>query len=277
MLLFTWNLHRSERALRLALTHLERRASEDLVVACFQEVPPKAERGKDWSTSWDQLRRELPSQGLRLVQPVVEAGRIAMVCSTGLRVSFARPDRSKRMLIARFRTPIGSELVVVGCHAFDRINFGEAEQRGGLQALARRELDEVGSVTLFPLVLLGDFNASPGDTEVADRSCFYVLGPGDHHNGRSARHYGRESPPLYVASPKLMAGPGTGSIFVEWGGRSRWEMYDFIATTGDLRGRISTRILAELGGVLLLRPRKPTPNGDTFSDHLPVEAELEFR
>jgi endonuclease/exonuclease/phosphatase family metal-dependent hydrolase len=277
MVFLTWNLNGSEKALDLALTYLERRAADDAVLACFQEVPPRVKRAATWRAGWDRLWGELPRNGLRVVPTVVGAGRIVMVCSADLQPVFVRADRSERMLIARFRTPSRSEIVVVGYHALDRINFGGPEQRGGYQALARRELDELVPMTMLPVVLLGDFNASPGDAELGDRACLYVLGPRDHHNRRAARHYGRVSPPLYAISPKAVPAAVEGSIFVEWGERARWEMYDFVATTPDLRERASARILDAVGGVTLLRPRKPTPNGDVYSDHLPVEAELEFR
>jgi endonuclease/exonuclease/phosphatase family metal-dependent hydrolase len=272
MLLFTWNVHRSEPALRLALTHLARVARSDTVVACFQEVPPEARDHDAWRAGWETLREELPRTGLRFVDETVAAGRVVMLCSADLQVASAIVDGSERMLFVTFRLATGSELAVVGYHAVDRINYVLAEARGGYQALARRELDENVPAEM-PAVVLGDFNASPGTPELADRACFYVLDPSQRHRPSADTHFGRASRPLFAAVPDTPEG----SIFVQWGGRNRWEKYDFVAVTSQLQERVKARIRQEIGGVNLLRPRAGTPNAAAYSDHLPVEAELEFR
>ena len=277
MLLFTWNLKNREAALKVALTNLERRARDDSVIACFQEVPPSDLRSPAkwraaWAPLWERLRNELGLDRLRVVAGPVGAGRLVMVYSADLRPGHPRCDANERMLFVRFRTASGSEIVIVGYHAVDRLNYSVAEARGGYQALARREIDERVPSSLVPVVLLGDFNASPGMPELGDRACLYVLGPRERHNSRAEKHFDRVSPPLYAVAPE----GSEGTIFVEWGRRAWWETYDFVAVTHELRDRVTSRILPVIGGVSLIHPYKATPNKETYSDHLPVEAELQF-
>lgn len=275
MLLFTWNLHRSEDALRLAFKHLARAAKRDAVIACFQEVPPHPQSRcrNDWNLSWRKLREELPQAGLHFIDVTVATGRLVMMHSSDLQLCDSSIDGSERMLFTTFKVGSGAKLQIVGYHAVDRINYGAPEVRGGYQALARRELDEKLAADL-PAVILGDFNASPGTLELAHRACFYVLDASQLHTKRNDTHFGRKSRPFFATVPST----AEGSILVDWGGHHRWERYDFIAVSSELKARItSPRIRQKLGGVSLLRPQAGTPDKEAYSDHLPVEVELEFR
>jgi hypothetical protein len=224
MVVFTWNLHRSEAALRLALEHLEPLARSEHVLASFQEIPPLARGRGAWRLPGVLAPDELGRLGLRLVGAPVGPGRVILLISSSLDTEGeARQDGNGRMLYVRLR--IGSvRFAAAGVHAVDRLNHPTEFERGSHAALARRELDERWDPGR-PLVMLGDFNADPGEREICAREGLFAVRRIEDVTDAARRHYGRPSPGEH-------RGISAEAIMSEFGERLRSRL-ERMAASGD--------------------------------------------
>lgn len=258
MLLFTWNLGKSERALTLALTYLTRVAASETVFACLQELPDPL------PPTIDPLK--LISLGLGAAAPILAQRRALFVHSANVSCIGSWNVAQDRMQIAQWRLDSGTEFFAAGIHAIDRRNYSVAEVRGGYAALTRHALDERW-VSGAPLLMLGDFNAWPDQPEIGSRACFFGVTSSYEHRPANDFFFGRTSPPLYRIEPSPGVSPGT-YFDTE---TSCWRDIDHIYISGALRQGAQARRLDAIGQESLVS-RQGRPSGGRFSDHLPVEA-----
>lgn len=258
--MLSWNVARETSSFGDAITFLEHQAASDFVIGCLQEGPFK---GKTLRSEVARLSSELAA---------IDCGAKAqLVFSRSLRLVTVRTDRTKRAVIARFRTPNGSVLSVVGVHFHDRTALAEPEARGGAYALLRRNLDEDLVDHALPLVVMGDFNAEPSSNEITNPFCLYARTPTHEVVGRHERATGVHRPALHVVVPR-----GKGTFF--YTRNESWQTFDFMLVNSMLLNRLTATVCTSiLGKTLVTRGRKATPRGGVGSDHLPVLAEMHFQ
>lgn len=266
MRLITWNLRGQSRALALLVPHAERLAATESVVVCLQEAPDHV------LAAAGSGNPHLGNTLLRVAQKRVTSAT-AILYSGDLTAQAVVGSDSERLLLATFSTPTGSAIQVCSYHAHSRIFRTSAEERGGLAALLRREIDGA-RVPGTPLAILGDFNAQLHDREIDRRACWYAIDASQvRHGDIESEHFGRKSEPLFIVPPSGMPG----SLYVKWGDELGWKTYDFAVVDEVLHGRVrDSRILNAVDGVSLMAPRSGLPWKRRYSDHLPVEVALDF-
>lgn len=270
MKLLTWNLHdkpekpASFRTLVGVLAYMDSTAAFDDVVACVQEAPCSA----------GELRQHVETLSDKLSAVPVEA-KAYLIYSRTLKLRFARPDKTRRAIVARFETQKGTLFDVVGLHFHDRDTVMPGEERGGAFALFRAHIDEMLD-QCRPVVVLGDFNAEPESAEISSPYCFYARTNRGNLVKRHGRVTGTVRRPLIVKGPQREE-QADGTHY--WARRELWQTMDFVAVSPDLNElvRSTVRLTKVLDVGLLTSSKKGIPNKDNFSDHLPVLMDLDFR
>jgi hypothetical protein len=257
-LALTWNVHRSPRALDLALTYLSRVAMSEEVLACFQELPSPLPPSF--------APAALAARALTAA-PVLAEKRVLFVHSQSISRVNLWPEADERLQIAEWRLRSGATFFAAGWHARDRRNYWLPEVRGAYAALTRRALDERWHDGA-PLLLLGDFNAWPDLPELANRACLFGVSAGYEHRLGFDSFFGRRSPPLFRIEPT--SGP-PGTYFDQ--NSSTWRDLDHIYVSRGLYSAARARRLDSIGQVSLITPQG-RPSQNKASDHLPVEAHL---
>lgn len=267
MKLLTWNLCSKPKPKQLprfetlkdVVTLLDMHAASDLVIGCVQEAP----------TGGAALRDYVKSKSQRLSCVPLKA-KAHILYSRDIKLKFARRDRTERAIVARFETPSGSRLDVVGLHREDQESLKPAAARGGASALLRANLDELLDVA-FPAIMLGDFNAEPNADEIVHERCFFARTDRHHLVARHETATGTFHRPFFV---KESVNGGTYFYTRE----ECWKTIDFLLVSRELRDRVtSVERLTTIAGKSLLRTgSKDVPN-PKISDHLPVLAELLFQ
>lgn len=260
MLIFTWNLGKSERALDLALTYLERAAASETVLACLQELPSPLPPSNDHLT--------LGTRGLGAAVPVLARRRALFVHSASVACVGSWDVAQDRMQIARWQLSSGIEFFAAGIHGIDRRNYTIPEVRGAYAALTRRALDERW-IDGRPLLMLGDFNATPELPELSERACLFGVSSTYDHRPRNETFFGRTSPPLYRIEPSPGVARGTYFHISD----SNWRDLDHVYVSAALVQGAQARRLDAIGSTSLVT-RTGRPSSARFSDHLPVEAHV---
>jgi hypothetical protein len=263
MLLFTWNLRRSERALDLALTYLARVATSETVLACFQELPSPMPPSVDPAA--------LSALGLGADTKALAHRRALFVHSANVACVGSWNVAQDRMQIARWRLGSGTEFLAAGIHAVDRLHYAVPEVRGAYAALTRHALDERWTDAV-PLLALGDFNAWPDSPEMGERACFFGVSSSSYeHRPSNDAFFGRKSPPLYRIEPS--PGVALGTYFNAKS--ARWIDMDHVYISQNLRQGAKAMRLDAIGPESLVT-RDGRPRVSRYSDHLPVEARIDL-
>jgi endonuclease/exonuclease/phosphatase family metal-dependent hydrolase len=285
----TWNLHRTDKALKVALEHLE---SHTPCIAALQELPPKPpKKGKraPWNVPAALADAELERRGLRRLG-LLGSGRLALIASRDIeRTTDPRPDGAQRMLAVTVKGAGWSGLHVIGFHAVDRITSPTDYGRGYDAALTRRSIDKFWTEG-SPLVLLGDFNADPYSAEVSARKGLFAV-----RDRAEAKNYDLTHPhppddmqgtatirplynPMWACLPER-EGKAGGTLFLESEEAVgiRWRFCDQILLSRELiesidgEPAILQRILTE--STVKARGGRPQTK---LSDHLPVEVNVKI-
>lgn len=258
MIVFTWNIAKNTKALRLALTYISRLAASDSVLACLQELPdPKPP---------DLEPSALSAIGLAAEVPPLSDKRVLFVHSATITRLNAWNEAEDRMQIVHWQLGTGTQFVAAGVHMIDRRNHATAEVRGAYASLTRLALDSRWPPNI-PLLVIGDFNAWPELPELENRACFFGVSQKYEHQARHDTFFGRQSPPLFRIEP---TGISQGTYFDPNG--SIWRDIDHIYVSRTLRAGASAQRRIALGQEqLITRSGRPA---NKLSDHLPVEAQI---
>lgn len=272
MYLFTWNVRKKLSAFKLGVQHLAIRAKKDPCVGAFQEAPLDAEQhvARYGEGRLFTMREE---KGLVLV-------RNRMVSMLDKKVeSIVRPDDptksiAPRMLIAQ--TTVANQSFTIACvHSKGRMHSNDSERALGIAST--RGMLRVYEQRCQEAIIMGDFNANPYYFEMCSEYCWHAV----RERGRLLNHEGAPTGALYNPMWRLLPEPTTqrpafGTHFYgNTDNRCPWTHYDQILIShGLVESARPLRILTHLKRQKLVtklgRPRK-----DVFSDHLPVELEMQ--
>lgn len=276
MLLFTWNVAKKEEAVREALFYLRRSGFSFL--ACLQELPGA------WSST-DRARdstERLMGNSVRClgVTPAAEPqghGRVAIFCSPNIRSNAqdVQSDPRQRMAVITVLGGRVEPLLVIGYHGESRQSAPTEHDRGRIGAQARGQVDNHWHQD--PMVMLGDFNASPFDAEVCGSDGLFALRDRTETarpRASSLVSLGTRQRPLYNPMWSLLPEdqkrpPGT--LVHAPNLMLRWRLYDQILVSADLIRHLRSppEILSQINGRSLLNAHgNPC---DDLSDHLPVQ------
>jgi endonuclease/exonuclease/phosphatase family metal-dependent hydrolase len=261
MHLFTWNIDKRLAMTRYAVTHLERVAERDFVVAALQEWP------------WRPLP-EMNNHPLRFV-PTAEKVVVAHSASIDLLDSFT--DDSGRATAALLRLPAGNELIFVGVHWFSmdsRSGISDLCARGGAMALFRHHLEKKLEEKKWDLsaltVIMGDFNVTPHVGEMTSEYCLFAL---KWPRGRDDQVLGHAKRAWKFVEPTMP--PGIHGTFC-WKGD--WSVLDHVVLTQDLeRHAPRAEVFARICGHDLVTPSNNTRGESQGSDHLPVACTIHYQ
>jgi endonuclease/exonuclease/phosphatase family metal-dependent hydrolase len=281
--LLTWNLKQNKLSFELALNDLANGSGS--FIAAFQELPDvAADKKRAMRLVANLTSGSVICIGVVSARPPARHGRVGLFCSPDLSASAITKDRTERMAMTSIRSSTWSDLNVIGIHGFDRISVPDDYNRGSHATILRTAIEGFWKAKR-PLILMGDFNADPYDSEVSSSSGMLAV------RDREEAMEEWSSPlagtpqgmrPLYNPMWGLLpeawpSGRPRGTIFLSSMKRGiRWRLYDQILLSGDLVAKMrgTPEILAVLSGTRLVTPQgRPTSR---FSDHLPVQLEIDI-
>jgi endonuclease/exonuclease/phosphatase family metal-dependent hydrolase len=261
MHLFTWNIDNRPAITRLALTHLERLAERDFVVAALQEWP------------W----RPLPAMGAHALRFVPDAEKVVLAHSASLHLLDSFTDDTGRATAARLRLPDGAEMIVVGVHWFNmdsRSGISDPYGRGGAIALFRHHLEKKLEEKDWDLnvltIVMGDFNMTPHAGEMTSEYCLFAK---KRPEGRIDQVLGHPKRAWKLVEPKMPL-----SIDGTFYWKGDWRPLDHVVLSQDLqRHAPQAEVLTRICGQGLLTPSN-RPRGETLgSPHLPVVCTIHYQ
>lgn len=252
--LLTWNLDNREAALDALAKHVATCSlrGEQFVVAvqeCADDAQAILARVKDY--------------GAAAVNAVGNGG-MRVLCSEPLHAPGNPRDAVGMRLVLTRTSFAGRRFAVVNYHGEAQGLDGSPDptERGGIASEARWRIDEHAAGD--PVVVLGDFNAEPTDSEVESRYCLSLASIPARGSTRS---HNRDRHDL---RPAPLQTPMGGTYLLRSGTRGhRWRTLDFIATGPNLA--VQTTALSTLNGAPLTDGVIPTT-----SDHLPVAGTLDL-
>lgn len=251
--LLTWNLSNREAALNAFAIHLATWSLRgDHFVAAVQECADDAQA----------ILKKVKSHGAASVNAVGN-GTMSVLCSEPLAAPGIPNDTVGMRLVLTRASFDGRRIAIVNYHGVAQGQVGSPDptERGGIASEARWRIDDHAAGD--PVIVLGDFNAEPNDSEIESQHCLSLSPNPDPRSGRShnrARSIVRVAP---------LNAPMGGTYLHTSGTRGRgWRKLDFVATGPDLA---QTQALTVLGGVQLTNGTEPT-----ISDHLPVAGTLDL-
>lgn len=252
--LLTWNLGNREAALDALAKHIASRSGRgEHFIAAVQECADDAQ----------SVVTKVKSYGATMVNAVGNGG-MSILCSEPLdALDHARDPVGLRLILTR-ASFAGQSVAIVNYHGEAQGLAGSPDptERGGIASEARWRIDDHAAGA--PVILLGDFNAEPTDSEVESQHCLSlarapVLG--------STRSHNRDRQDLRVAPLRTPMG---GTYLLRSGTRGHtWRTLDFIAAGPSLA--VQTIALSTLDGESLTDGTRPTT-----SDHLPVAGTLDL-
>lgn len=276
MLLFTWNLKKSEKAFRLAIAHL--RQAGEAFVAAFQELPTKYQ----FEAAVIEETRELSAgdvQCLCMRGSRRTPGRVGIFASGEISSGAVTQDKKARTAIVSIAIGNdGPELTVVAIHGLDRRNYPHDYTRTPLAKDLRAQVDSVWT-RKHPLIVMGDFNAEPYDPEISTESGIFAL----RDRSEVYNHENGDGPlplynPMWHLLPEAMGHeprPGGSYWYRTPAYGIRWRLSDQILVSRELVEVLAgpPTIISEINGERLTNP-DGTPDRGEFSDHLPVQLRI---
>lgn len=274
MLVFTWNLQRTEQAFKLALDHLSQ--CGDSFVAAFQELPGLA----DSTEKAQQQAVTLSGQRVRCLGVVGSfrtPGRLGLFSSSDVtRVGSITSDSNYRTAMVVLRQRGRQNVGVVGVHAVDRRNVASEYARNVWANLSRVAVETFWKPN-WPLIVLGDFNADPYHPELSSCLGWFAL------RDRTEAAHDWESPllnepmrPLYNPTwhllPEGLGRPGGTLCLNSHDQGVRWRICDQILVSRELITKLNgqPQIIAKIGETELLT-KQGRPRAKVISDHLPIQ------
>lgn len=268
MHLFTWNVGKCETLTHLAFLYLSRLAEQDSVIATMQEWP------------WSVDKETLGELGLAAVPG---SAKSVILYSTDLKLVSYESDASGRATIAQFSMPSGNVINCIGLHWHSRHSHSEVVEpyeRGGAMALFRHYLEERLEKGI-PAVMMGDFNTTPTDGDMASPYCLFALSSRHKTSGSKKEVVmGKEKRPWCLLESKISRGIGT----FYHKKNNVWLLFDHVVLSPELAQNFSNgksvpevQVLTEIDGNNFLTKHEVPRTQKYSSDHLPVLCILHYQ
>ena len=207
------------------------------------------------------IQRLIRPNGARAAHVVGNGGRSILCSDPLLPCSIPTDTVGQRFVMSRTDFD-GREVAIVNYHGEAKGMSGSPDptERGGIASEVRWRIDEFSGQST--VIVMGDFNAEPHETEVTSLYCF-SFAPAPGLNATCSHNRPRQDIRL---APQTDILGGTHYLSSTTCG-SRWQRLDFLAAPPLLNLRASS--------LLILEGENLTDNGKpTKSDHLPVAADM---
>lgn len=273
MLLFTWNLMKSEDAFDCALDYLH--GNNHGFIAAFQELPSSLSSTREAEQRIvDRGARGVHCLGVRGSEST--PGRIGLFASLNVAAEEALSvDARARMAMISVKVGGHLSLSIIGIHALDRRNVANEFGRGIWARELRQTIDEF-CPDERPMVIMGDFNADPYDPEIGAREALFAIRDRAELKRKLRSHPSR---PLYNPMWSLLPESDTrprGTFLLKGDPYRgiRWRLCDQIIVSRELVESIQgpPEILSDIGATKLAN-RNGLPV-KTVSDHFPVQMRI---
>jgi len=189
----TWNLNERDAALATFVKHVASRSNRgERFAAALQECR------EDAAAIVDMVKREGGSTIYAMGN-----GTMSILCSEPLDDMLPPRDAVGQRLLLTKATLAGRRFAIVNYHGNADGQAGALDhfERGGCASEARWRIDNHSQGA--PVIMIGDFNADPGSSEITSRYCFSFA---SQPSPSSLMSHGRERDKLCVAPPRLPTG-----------------------------------------------------------------------
>lgn len=219
-----------------------------------------------------------------LPNPIFQNNRIKVF--TKFSSSFIIPiedESENRYTCFKIKFPITEEVLVFGVHLPDRRNNQSESISSHAGRIARRVKEIEKEQNLYNTVVVGDFNMNPSDVGMIDAESFHAIMDSEIAKNKSRIVSKKEYDYFYNPMWSLHGDIGNnvaGSYYYKNAElvNYHWNVFDQVLIRPSLIDSFdkeSLKILDNDGAKTLLK-KNTIPDGDNYSDHLPLIFTLNF-